>query len=248
MAATSKHSVAATVVIPTVTVPAYELVPGYYSVGLPGSTQTINFTSGLAGTTPGATTAPLRRAVHPRSGVTCLVMNTTSPTGSIGEYAQAGPATARAPFSFVKGRSYKITWKWGYHLDGVLPDRYNSGWNTAVQSYTSTFTGNSYWTHTVELTPEQLADTGRPPSGVYIESVTIETVGTSFYTPPVMQPARTIPGSTVALSVKSASVTLDDSWSPYAQAALVCYAPSIEVLEALDPRKNLRVSITPTPA
>jgi hypothetical protein len=48
------------------------------------------------------------------------------------------------------------------------------------------------------------------------------------------------------LRVKSAQVTLDDSWSPYAQATLTCARPSAELLDFLDPRDTVRVSFTLT--
>lgn len=46
-----------------------------------------------------------------------------------------------------------------------------------------------------------------------------------------------------ALDVKQASVTLDEGWSPYAQADLTCAIPDAAVLEALDPRRDLRATL-----
>ncbi|MGK9146669.1 hypothetical protein KXS11_03455 [Plantibacter flavus] len=45
------------------------------------------------------------------------------------------------------------------------------------------------------------------------------------------------------LDVKQARVTLDEGWSPYAQVQLTCSIPSPAVLEALDPRKDLRATL-----
>jgi len=40
------------------------------------------------------------------------------------------------------------------------------------------------------------------------------------------------------LDVKSATVTMDEAWSPYVQATLTCAAPAGSVLERIDPRKQ----------
>jgi hypothetical protein len=45
------------------------------------------------------------------------------------------------------------------------------------------------------------------------------------------------------LDVKKADVTLDEGWSPYAQATLTCAIPDPAVLESLDPRRNLRATL-----
>ena len=46
------------------------------------------------------------------------------------------------------------------------------------------------------------------------------------------------------LNVQSATVTLDDSWSPYVQAAVVCTTPATTVLARMDPREAVRVRLT----
>lgn len=48
---------------------------------------------------------------------------------------------------------------------------------------------------------------------------------------------------TTQLDVISAQVTLDESWSPYAQATILLAAPSTEILDALDPRDDVRISL-----
>jgi hypothetical protein len=52
--------------------------------------------------------------------------------------------------------------------------------------------------------------------------------------------------SDYTLDVKSGTVTLDDSWEPYIQATLICYAPPSATLEQIDPRLTLRVVVTVT--
>lgn len=48
------------------------------------------------------------------------------------------------------------------------------------------------------------------------------------------------------LNVISSRVTLDEAWSPYVQAELVCHLPGSAVVEAIDPRTSPRVVITLT--
>jgi hypothetical protein len=54
----------------------------------------------------------------------------------------------------------------------------------------------------------------------------------------------TIPGGSIVLGVKTGTVTMDESWSPYVQATLVCSVPSVEAVAALDPRAEIRVTVT----
>jgi hypothetical protein len=46
------------------------------------------------------------------------------------------------------------------------------------------------------------------------------------------------------LNVKSARITVDETYSPYIMAELVCFAPSAGIVEDIDPRDNLRVDLT----
>lgn len=48
---------------------------------------------------------------------------------------------------------------------------------------------------------------------------------------------------TTELDVISAQVTLDENWAPYAQASVVLAAPPTAVVNALDPRNDVRVSL-----
>lgn len=48
------------------------------------------------------------------------------------------------------------------------------------------------------------------------------------------------------LNVISATITLDDAWSPYVQATLTLHTPDETVLDLLDPRDNVRVVVTVT--
>lgn len=50
----------------------------------------------------------------------------------------------------------------------------------------------------------------------------------------------------VPLSVVDAQVTLDEGWSPYAQARLTCWTPPQALLDAIDPREGVRVNLTLT--
>lgn len=48
----------------------------------------------------------------------------------------------------------------------------------------------------------------------------------------------------LVLKVKTGELTLDDTWSPYVQATLVCALPNSAQLETIDPRANQRVTVT----
>ena len=56
--------------------------------------------------------------------------------------------------------------------------------------------------------------------------------------------AATVDG--VPLEVTSATVTIDEGWSPYAQTRLTCVLPPSDVLEGIDPRRKQRVLLTLT--
>lgn len=53
---------------------------------------------------------------------------------------------------------------------------------------------------------------------------------------------------TTLLPVERASVTLDESWAPYAQANLTIAMPDVETLDALDPRLDVRIQLLLTQA
>lgn len=53
-------------------------------------------------------------------------------------------------------------------------------------------------------------------------------------------------GAGVPLDIITAQVTLDDSWSPYIQAEMTCWLPGTAALDAIDPRKNPRITVTLT--
>lgn len=53
-------------------------------------------------------------------------------------------------------------------------------------------------------------------------------------------------GSGITLDVIDARVTLDDGWTPYIQVELTCWTPDEDDLELLDPRDQLRVTLTLT--
>jgi hypothetical protein len=50
----------------------------------------------------------------------------------------------------------------------------------------------------------------------------------------------------ITLSVISGTITLDDSWTPYAQAELTVYTPNQAFIDSIDPRQNIRVNLTVT--
>lgn len=51
-------------------------------------------------------------------------------------------------------------------------------------------------------------------------------------------------GGTVHLSPIEASVTMDESWAPFIQGSLTCWAADAETLALLDPRLDTRVTLT----
>lgn len=53
-----------------------------------------------------------------------------------------------------------------------------------------------------------------------------------------------IQGTAHTLDVENAELTLDETWAPYAQLDLACPTPSAAVLEALDPRTDVRLDVT----
>jgi hypothetical protein len=48
----------------------------------------------------------------------------------------------------------------------------------------------------------------------------------------------------IELAVISGTITLDDAWTPYAQAQLTVYTPDQTFIDAIDPRENIRVTLT----
>jgi hypothetical protein len=240
----SLHTATATAILPAVNVPGYELEPGY-TTQLPGSVTQQTFDTGLEGWTAGAN-SKLVFGTHPASGEKAMIVVRTG--------GAAGAAIASRAFSgLIVGRKYFISALFALPSpsnDRVLRLPATAG-SIAAESgagaggYGTSFVATAT-TQTVQLIVDNVpaGDPGFEPVGMYVRDVKLFLLASSFYTPPVMQPPRTIAGGMVNLSVKSTSITLDDSWSPYAQATLVCYAPSIEILEALDPRKGLRVKVT----
>ncbi|GEL95353.1 hypothetical protein [Cellulomonas composti] len=56
-------------------------------------------------------------------------------------------------------------------------------------------------------------------------------------------PPTIVPGVRLPLSVRDARITLDETWSPYAQVTLTCTTPAPEVLAQIDPRAGVRVQM-----
>ena len=240
----SLHTAAATVVLPATNVPGYEITPGY-TTQLPGAVlNSEEFDSGNGGWTAGAATRITRVAFPDTSDMSLFIER----------LATAGAATITRSFSgLIVGRKYYATSR--QSIPGAPGTRVMQLPSTpgivAAESgaggggYTAVFIAAAT-TQTITLSVEGVpaGGTGVYSAGMYVRGFSLTLLASSFYTPPVMQPPVTVPGGTVPLSVKSAEVTLDDAWTPYVQATLVCYAPSIETLEALDPRKGLRVNVT----
>lgn len=53
-----------------------------------------------------------------------------------------------------------------------------------------------------------------------------------------------LPPAVVPLQLEDGTVTLDESWSPYAQASLTIPTPALEILSRLDPRAKPRIRLT----
>jgi hypothetical protein len=50
--------------------------------------------------------------------------------------------------------------------------------------------------------------------------------------------------TTLPLAVESASITLDESWSPFVRASLTCSLPDVAALRLIDPRQAQRVNLS----
>jgi len=250
----SKHTAAATVALPAVLVPAYELTPGYTTQYPGGVIRVDDFAVNDGGWVAGDSNSRVVRATVPALSRTGLIVQRLNTSGT----AKA----SRVFTGLLVGRKYMIV------MRAVLPDP-ASGRTMALPNTSGVVAGESgaglgpdgfiayatvfiatATTQTVELIVNGVpaGGAGVYTDGMYVRDVTVTLRATSVYTPPVMQPATTVPAATVPLAIKQASVTMDDSWSPYVQATLVCSAPSIETLEALDPRDGLRVNLTLTQA
>jgi hypothetical protein len=92
-------------------------------------------------------------------------------------------------------------------------------------------------------------DAGFPPGGttefaLFIGDQFSSGTGTIYFTDfAVYQVER---ARVLDLQPERATVTLDESWSPYVQATLVCPLPSGDPLSIIDPRDNLRVNLNLT--
>jgi hypothetical protein len=248
----SQHVATATAVLPAVVVPAYELVPGY-TTQVPGSNAyheewpipDANATRGWG--SPSNSTA--RVVEQPNFGKNSLGIYLDR--NALGQTATA----TKTLTNLVVGRTYDITMDYTYGgarggryasittpartEGGFLPTNPDGSFRDIVRFMATSTTQ----TFTVSVTGIPNDSSALFLRGAFILRFDVTQLGSSFYTPPVMQAQQTIPGRTVPLDLIDTTVTLDDGWSPYAKATLVCYAPSIEVLEALDPRKGLRVKV-----
>jgi hypothetical protein len=248
MGTNSQHTGTATAVLPAVTVPAYEISPGYTTQIPDTEVYRHDFATGFDNwASDGVTAIAIENNAALRRKVLAIRRDASS----------SGTATVtRTLTGLTPGVRHRAIVDYSY---GGAQGGRGMGFSSAVPNSGGDMVPgpDAPLRNLVEFTPTAttqvftLKVTGIPADptvsfarGAFVTSVTVTRNATSFYTPPVMQPAQTIPSRTVALSVKSTTLTLDDSWSPYAQATLVCYAPSIEVLEALDPRKGLRVAVT----
>jgi hypothetical protein len=244
MGTISAHRVSATVTLPSVTVPAQEIEPGYTTqipaVQVYGET----FDAGnLNGWTPGTGSSVTVVAVGAISGTRSLAIRRTT-TG----FSQDASA-ARTIANLIIGQQYELRVTW----------RISKATNFTVTTAGTTGAGGGqngpdgltiiYFTavatsQALILTAVDSGSTTGTDAAVWVDDIFIMKRATSVYTPPVIRPAYTVPGATVDLTVKRASITLDDAWSPYAAVELVCVAPTVDVLEAIDPRASLRATVT----
>lgn len=78
-------------------------------------------------------------------------------------------------------------------------------------------------------------------------SITAVAIGAAFPGLSMFPGVDNFPGSDIlALQIIDASVTLDEGWSPYAQASITCWTPDAATLDKLDPRLSPRVVLTLT--
>lgn len=160
-------------------------------------------------------------------------------TDSTGEYT-----CSRAFGGLTVGRSYTIS-AWfrstgnpGHLINiGVA----GIGASTAIpstlswelRSFTFTATATS---HTIELTSD--TDTNSGGIGVWDDIALTANAWVEVV------PEHEVPAEPFTLTGKEAALKLDDSWTPYAQAELVCSMADLSVVQALDPREGVRVAGT----
>lgn len=105
-----------------------------------------------------------------------------------------------------------------------------------------TFTATTT-THTLRLDMYYPSISSATPQRVLFDDFELVAT-TKWVTTQVWHPETvSIPGVRIPLDVQDASVTLDESWSPYAQVNLTCPLPAPETLAQIDPRDGTRVQM-----
>ncbi|KMM45613.1 hypothetical protein CWIS_09745 [Cellulomonas sp. A375-1] len=119
----------------------------------------------------------------------------------------------------------------GYGAPASIPTP-ETPWQTITCTFTATAT-----THRVRLRANfTLLDDGNL---MFFDDYRLSQLTTVV---PVWDPSPVAhAGQRIPLDVVDASITLDESWSPYAQATLVCKTPEPSVLAQIDPRDGVRV-------
>jgi len=109
-------------------------------------------------------------------------------------------------------------------------------WTEIAYTFTATAT-----THLLVITGDE-TDADATSSAFYLDDMAL-TATTSYEVNTVWVPDLVWIDTSVPLVVIDASVDLDESWSPYAQARLTCAIPPLASLDAIDPRLGRRIRI-----
>ena len=205
---------------------------------VPTVLYTQDFETSLGGWT--ATTGRLLATAAGLGHSGCGAANATeasNPPGDTVRYTMAG---------LTVGRTYRLA-AWG-RMYGTLSNGLRVGvlgigmgaWadsNNVWTEYTYTFTATST-SHTLVLEK----DAGAASNYAFWDDISL--VATTYYdVNTVWVPDLVWVESSVGLDVVDASITLDESWSPYVRAELTCWLPELDSLDEIDPRRHQRVRI-----
>lgn len=162
-------------------------------------------------------------------------------------------------FTFTKtqtgltvGRTYRWSmWVNVYNLTPIYTDRVKVGvtgigetaWHTLSATWTEltyTFTATAT-THSLVITGDE-TDADSTWSLFYLDDMAL-TATTEYVPNAVWVPDLVWVDTSIPLDVIDAQITLDEAWSPYAQARLTCAVPPLTTLDDIDPRLGRRVRV-----
>lgn len=188
------------------------------------------------------------------TGVTTSWVTSNPHTGTYSWYlaynaSTIGTHTYSKVFAGLQvGRTYRIA-LWarlggsGRRLKVGVAGKSETAWLTTTGTWTElavTFVATNAQHQVIVTVERTTANNGSAQLDDLKLTATTEWVPNLVWVPNVVWVTTTVP-----LSVIDADITLDEGWSPYTQASLVCWLPD-EGFEDIDPRNGSRVDFTLT--